>query len=116
LTDRRQLFRALNLGQGDVVAARLVAQAEYGDVVALTEPLYSTRPVVVQRAPDSIAEAVDNPAAARDSAPATDLPIPDSVALKARILTRPSELAGQEVHVPAGSDYYDRITELSDSL
>lgn len=115
LTDRRQLFKALNLGQGDVVAARLVAQPEYQEVVALTDPLYSTRPVIVQRAPDSIAEAVDNPDAARDSA-ATDLPIPDSVALRARLVTRPSQLAGQEVHVPAGSDYYDRIVELSDSL
>ena len=45
-----------------------------------------------------------------------DAPIPDSVAIRARLLTRPSELAGQEIHVPAGSDYYDRITELSDSL
>lgn len=115
LPDRRQLFRALALGQGDVVAARLVARPEYRQAAALTAPLYSTRPVVVQRAPDSIAAAADDPDAARDGA-AADLPIPDSVAIRARILTRPAELAGQEVHVPAGSDYYDRITELSDSL
>ena len=84
LTDRRQLFRALNMGEGDVVAARLVAQPEYEGVVGLTDPLYSTRLVVVQRAPQWSRATQDIPAAATDSSPATDLPIPYSVALRAR--------------------------------
>jgi membrane-bound lytic murein transglycosylase F len=63
-----------------------------------------------------VARAADEPTAGRDSTVASDTPVPDSIAIRARLLTRPSELAGQEVHVPAGSEYYDRITELSDSL
>jgi membrane-bound lytic murein transglycosylase F len=116
VTDRRLLLHALNLGEGDVVAARLVAQPEYTGLVGLTEPLYTTRPVVVQRAPEAVARELDDPAAASDTGSAGAAAIPDSVAIRARLLTRPSELAGQEVHVPEGSDYYDRITELSDSL
>jgi membrane-bound lytic murein transglycosylase F len=114
--DRQLLFHALNLGEGDVVAARLMARPEYEGLVGLTDPLYSTRPVVVQRAPEDVAREVDNPEPDADSAGAGDLPIPDSIAIRARLLTTPSELGGQEVHVQAGSDYYDRITELSDSL
>ena len=116
VTERVALFTALNIGEGDVIAARLIAHPEYRDPVGLTNPLYSTTTVVVQRAPVDIAAAADNPEAANDSTLATDVPIPDSIALRARLVNRPSELAGKEVHVPAGSDYYDRITELSDSL
>ena len=118
VTDRRQLLRALNLGEGDVVAARLVSQPEYEGVVGLTEPLYSTPTVVVQRAPEAVARAVDQAEedAIADSTSPYISPIPDSVAIRARLLTRPDELAGQEVYVQAGSDYYERITELSDSL
>ena len=116
-TDRRLLFRALNVGEGDVVAARIVSQPEYEGLVGLTTPLYTTRPVIVQRAPEDVAKAADEPEPDSASIPGeTDTPIPDSVAIRARLLTRPAELAGQEVHISAGSDYFERITELSDSL
>lgn len=115
LSDRRLLFRALNQGEGDVAAARLVSQPEFEGVVGLTQPLYTTRPVIVQRAPVEVAREIDEAEPALDSA-VRAIEIPDSVALRARLLTEPGELAGQEVHIPAGDDYYARITELSDSL
>jgi membrane-bound lytic murein transglycosylase F len=114
-TDRRDVLRALNRGAGDIVAARLISQPEYAEAVGLTSALYSSRPVVVQRAPGNVAAAMDTAAEVGDSL-GGPLAIPDSVAIQARLLSRPSELAGQEVHVPAGSDYYERIVELSDSL
>ncbi len=112
VTDRRDLLRALNLGQGDVVAARLVAVEEYREEVLTSKPLYQTRPVVVQREPGA-------PLPAGDSIdirmPLPDGP-PEQIALNARLLRRPSDLGGEEVFVPAGSDYYEHIVELADSL
>ena len=102
VTDRSLILEALNLGEGDVAAARIVALPEYRDEVGLTVPLYSTRPVIVQRAPEEIAAAVDT--AGPDEAPEADEPIPDSVALRARLLNHPSELAGQEIDVTGNSD------------
>lgn len=104
--DRRDLFRALNVGVGDVVASRLVASPEYAREVGLSRPLYATSPVVIQRSGPTEA------GAGRDARTRPGEP----VTLSARVLRKPSELGGEEVHVPAGSDYVDRIVELSDSL
>ena len=119
--DRRDLFRALNVGTGDVVASRLVASPEYEAVAGLTRPLYGSTPVVIQRS--GVAPA-DSPATRTDEvrgrdagdAPARAVHPGEPVTLRARLLRRPAELAGEAVHVPAGSDYIDRIVELSDSL
>ncbi len=127
LRERRDLFRALNAGIGDVVASRLVGSPEYEHAVRLTRPLYATSPVVIQRSgpfsPDRGPASPDSgDAGARGGAPAaaSSRPSPNRqgvpVTLSARLLRKPSDLAGEEVHVPAGSDYVDRIVELSDSL
>ena len=137
---RADLFRMLNRGEGDIVAARLATVPEYESVVTLTRPLYETAPVVVQRAADTAGTASDGggePPPGRDTSAAVAdrgsgtgdtavvdepgdpvvLPRPgDTVALRARLLQRPSELAGDTVFMPSASDYYTRITELSDSL
>lgn len=131
---RADLFRMLNRGEGDVVAARLTLNPEYERVVALTRPLYSTAPVVVQRTTDVEGEAgaPTGPDTAVDveggvgetpgadtaivDAPGDPIQVPPPMELQARLLRRPSELAGDTVHVPSASDYYTRITELSDSL
>ena len=113
--DRLLLFRMLNAGEGDVVAARLVAAPEYLEAVALTQPLYTTPPVVVQKRPETppVAHSADP-----DSVPPTpvEAELPDSLILSARLLARPGELAGEEIYVPRGFDYYDRIVEISDSM
>ncbi len=112
--ERRDLFRKLNQGDGDVVAARLVRRPDYQDEVALTRSLYDTRPVVVQR--DPAAPLPDPVVDTTDSAAVTPLSLGDPVAVPARLLSNPSQLAGQEVYVPPTSDFYDRVVELSDSL
>lgn len=134
---RTELFRRLNRGEGDVVAARLVDIPEYRDAVEFTAPLYETRPVVVQRSGDPVPRAatdttggrartgVTPPDTLKESVPGdtAGIMIPEApgdltapVEIRARLLQRPSELAGTEVHLPAGSDYWDQIVELSDSL
>lgn len=118
--DRGDLFKALNLGTGDVVASRLVASPEYEAVAGLTRPLYGSTPVVIQRsgAPADSTEAPTDEVRGRDAgdAPAPAVRPGEPVTLRARLLRRPAELAGEAVHVAAGSDYVDRIVELSDSL
>jgi membrane-bound lytic murein transglycosylase F len=118
LRDRRDLFRALNSGIGDVVASRLVASPEYEAVVGLTDALYDTKPVVIQRAGAPYVPPEGD--GAREDGAGGEAPRPrparDPVTLRARLLRRPAELAGEEVHMPAGSDYVDRIVELSDSI
>lgn len=112
VSDRRDLLRALNLGEGDVVASRLVASAEYRDEVLVTRPLYQTRAVVVQREPGAPLPADDRP----PPLPVDSQQLGQEVELNARLLRNPAELAGEEVFMPAGSDYYDRIVELADSV
>src|SRR6266516_4888476 len=48
IRDSTQLFEKLNRGEGDIVAAQLAISAKPLDV-AVTDSLYSTSPVVVQR-------------------------------------------------------------------
>src|ERR1041385_1175729 len=52
IRDSAQLFEKLNRGEGDIVAAQLAVGAKPVDV-AVTESLYSTSPVVVQRQNES---------------------------------------------------------------
>lgn len=47
--DRSTVFRLLNRGEGDVVAARLIPVAPFRGRVAFTRAVYRTRPTVVQR-------------------------------------------------------------------
>lgn len=116
--ERRNLFRMLNRGEGDVVAARLAQSPEYREAVRLTRPLYDTRTVVVQRdpaapLPDPV---VDTAGDESDGGAPPPLALGDPVSVPARLLRDPSELAGQEIYVTPGSDYYDQVVELSDSL
>ena len=114
--DRSRLFHMLNEGQGDVVAARVVPAPSDSAHVAYTLGLYTTRPSTVQRvAPaDSAAvpTAVDTVLEPDDSVRAARHPM----RIRARLIERPRELAGRDIHVPEGTFYEDRLVELSDSL
>ena len=114
--DRPELFRMLNAGEGDVVAARVVPSPSDTSHVAYTEPLYTTRPATVQRtAPaESVPapEPVDTILQPDDSVRAAQQPI----RIRARLIQRPADLGGRQVHLPAGAFYSDRLIELSDRL
>ena len=116
--ERDELFRALNRGEGDVVAARLLPMEVDTPYVAFTYPLYRTEPVVVQRSdtiddtriPDEVEEIIE-------AVPDTLVPAAtdDSIEIRARLITRPEQLAGETVHLTRGS-YTNRLLELSDSV
>ncbi|MBO6574689.1 MAG: transglycosylase SLT domain-containing protein [Rhodothermales bacterium] len=132
--DRDSLLVLLNQGVGDVVAARLSATAEDSVWVGFTRPLYRTNPVVVQReapleeadVPPELNSLIDSVAGA--APPETELQDAargavirpaapgDPVTVRARLVTRPGDLAGREVHVLEGTRIEDRLLELSDGL
>ncbi|AHG88280.1 ABC-type transporter, periplasmic subunit family 3 [Gemmatirosa kalamazoonensis] len=114
---RDSLMRFLLAGRGDLVAARLIPMEEDTGRVAFTRPLYHTEPVLVQRgAPPAVAEralpkSVDTALKAGPAEPPTP-----TINVRARLVQRPSELAGQRVTVQKKAPYVPTLIELADSL
>lgn len=108
-----RLFRMLNEGEGDVVAARLVPIPEWSEHVGFTRSLYETRPVIVQSSTGEVGAGGER-ASPGDSVLPGGQPPPRQ--LEVRLIRHPSELAGEAVHLPPSSPYYQSIVELSDSM
>ena len=87
--DSSKLFDQLNAGDGDIVAAQLVFSPNENGV-ALTNGIYATAPVVIQHKPD--------------------------VTVRARLVSQPSQLAGNQVHVSKTSPYRHQLVELNNDL
>ena len=113
LRDSRDLFDKLNAGEGDVVAAQITPGSKETRV-AFTSGLYETAPVVVQRKGTPATPSTDvNKALARERQETKDS---QGIVVRARLVTKPSELAGSQVHVPQTSPYHTRLIELNDEL
>lgn len=116
--NRDSLFHYLNRGDGDLVAARLLPSDIDTPYVSFSEHIYRTAPVVVQREdslgdtrlPEGVEELIND-------IPDTLQPDigTDTVEIRARLIQRPEQLAGDTVHLTRGS-YVDRLVELSDSV
>ena len=112
--DSKLLFEALNHGDGDVVAAQLAASPSEEEVL-MTDPLYLTAPVLVQRgssAPAAGASGTVKRATEREKRETGAGPI----TIRARLVSRPAELAGQQVHVAKVTPYRRRLLELNVEL
>jgi membrane-bound lytic murein transglycosylase F len=112
--DSATLLESLNRGEGDVVAAQLVAPTNESEVL-VTDGLYATAATVVQRGnapPAAGHSAATSTAIAREERETGDTP----VTVRARLVARPSELAGQSVHISRRSPYRSTLLELNDSL
>jgi len=114
IRDSKVLFEKLNGGDGDVVAAALAATTNETEV-AMTDSLYSTAPVVVQRSGQGV-EVAAPPAVATAVAREQKETTPQTIQVRARFVTTPSELAGQQVHMPRNSPYLRQLLELNDEL
>lgn len=125
--DRDSLFILLNQGVGDVVAARIAPTREDSSNVRYTSALYTTEPTLVQaegdlELPDSVDSVIVEGAEAADTSmgmleaigEAEDLP--EEVEFEARLVTNPSQLAGEEVHLPGSSPYEETLLELEDEI
>jgi len=112
VTDPKSLISALNEGEGDIAAARLVPTPENQTLAAFTDALYHTDPVLVQQdGPPS--EAGEGTEKAIKPGPAN--PIPE-VDIQARLITNPAQLAGRRVDVPEQSPFRRTLMELSDEI
>jgi membrane-bound lytic murein transglycosylase F len=112
--DSQHLFEKLNRGEGDIVAAQLAASPTEEEVL-MTDSLYSTAPVVVQRDGGSPAAGTSptvKEARAREKRETTSA----SLTIRARLVSRPAELAGQPVHLAKVSPYRRRLLELNTEL
>lgn len=112
VTDPKSLLPLLNSGEGDLAAARLNPTPENEAVVAFTRALYRTEPALVQQAqpPSEAGEGADKALA---PGPADQLPEMD---IEARLITKPSQLAGKTVNLPEKSPYRRTLVELSDEI
>ena len=112
--DSKVLFEKLNRGEGDVVAAALAATTNQTEV-AMSDTLYSTAPVVVQRkgiAPEAGASPAVATAVARQQQETTA----QTIQVRARLVTTPKELAGTRVHMPRNSPYLRQLLELNNAV
>src|SRR4051812_5395111 len=109
--DSRELFDRLNGGDGDVVSAQLaLPPASPPSGVAVTDSLYETKPVVVQRSPSGGSA---TPTVAKGLAREADA---SQITVRARLISTPQELAGQQGQIPRTSPYRQRLLELNEEL
>lgn len=113
--DGNLLFDQLNRGEGDIVAAQLVAPSNEQEVL-VTDGLYATSPVVVQRG-------AGDESAGHSAATATALEREEretgasaAINIRARLVARPADLGGRDVHLSRRSPYRRTLLELNDSL
>jgi membrane-bound lytic murein transglycosylase F len=113
--DSTKLYEMLARGDGDVIAAQLVA-GRVSPQIVFTAGLYETAPVVVQRknaAPTAGMAAAVTTADQREQQATGDI---QPLTIHARLVTQPAELAGQQVHLSQASPYRDRLLELNEEL
>jgi membrane-bound lytic murein transglycosylase F len=110
----RELFDHLNRGDGDVVAAQLSIPSPSSPIgVSVTDSLYETAPVVVQRSETGNAA---TPTVAKALAREQKESTPSNIQVRARLVATPRELAGQKVQIPRTSPYREHLLELNDAL
>ncbi len=120
---RDSILYYLNSGRGDVAAARLQPTEEDTASFGFTAALYQTNSVVVQQSapfdssavvdevieevPDEIAERLRERLGDEQARP---------LRIRARPIRQPQDLAGQDVFLPVGDPYIDRLVEVEDEI
>jgi membrane-bound lytic murein transglycosylase F len=113
--NQKTLFQKLNRGEGDIVAARLVPKPEDEARVSFTSTLYRTEPALIQqKAPPDQANLP--PAVQADIKSEPSDVKSGEIEVSARLISKPSQLAGETVHLPKGSAYRRVLVELSDEI
>ena len=113
--NQKSLYQRLNRGEGDIVAARIIPKQEDEAKVSFTNALYRTEPALVQqKKPPDQANLSETIKSDIKSEPA-DIK-PDEIEIQARLITKPSQLAGETVTLPGKSAYRRTLIELADEI
>ena len=115
VSNQRSLYQRLNRGEGDIAAARLIPKQEDKQRISFTNALYHTEPALVQQKtpPDN----ADLPAQLKEEIKSEPADVKaGEVEIEARLVTKPSQLAGETVALPKGSAYRRTLIELSDEI
>ena len=107
-----EAYEKLNSGVGDVIAAQITPNGDLEGRVAFTDPLYESAPALIQRKtapqradfPEPVDRVLEGDAA------------PEQMTVRARLITRPSELSGRTVWVPEESATVERLVEIRDRV
>jgi membrane-bound lytic murein transglycosylase F len=97
IEDVNDMFELLNEGEGDIIACNLTVTADRKNIVQFTEPLTTTKQVLVQRKPDGWRKMRKR-------------------ALKDSLVQDIQELAGLSVHVHEYSSFYSRLLSVQDEI
>jgi membrane-bound lytic murein transglycosylase F len=112
--DSARLFEQLDKGEGDIIAAQLVPGTDPAQAI-YTESLYETAPVVVQRSGDAPAAGM-SPTVRKSLAREEQATDRTPIEIRARLVSKPDELGGEQVHMARTSPYRRRLLELNDEL
>ncbi|MFY9557322.1 MAG: transporter substrate-binding domain-containing protein, partial [Blastocatellia bacterium] len=115
VSNQRSLYQRLNRGEGDIAAARLIPKQEDRQRISFTNALYHTEPALVQQKTPLDKAALPEQVKREITSEPTDVKT-DEVEVEARLITRPSQLAGETVTLPKGSAYRKTLIELSDEI
>lgn len=95
--DLDSMFNRLNRGDGDIIAHGLTITRERKTRVNFTEPLFTTRQVLVQRKPDNWRQMKLHE-------------------IEKALIRDPIQLIGKKVYVIKSSSFYDRLLNLSEEI
>lgn len=111
--DSSALFDRLNRGDGDIIAAGLVAPSNETQILA-SDGLYATAPAIVQRG--AVSPGAGHAPATQKALAREERETTAPITVRARLVERPAELAGQRVDISRRSPYRQTLLELNDEL
>jgi membrane-bound lytic murein transglycosylase F len=113
--NQKALYQKLNHGEGDIAAARLIPKEEDKEKISFTNTLYWTEPALVQQKTPPEKARLPEPVKASIESEPEEVKTED-IEIGARLITKPSELAGETVTLPKGSAYHKTLIELADEI
>jgi membrane-bound lytic murein transglycosylase F len=113
--NQKTLYQRLNRGEGDIAAARIIPKQEDETKVSFTHALYRTEPALVQQKAPLDQANLPEPVKTEIASEPADIK-PEEIEIHARLLTKPSQLAGETVTLPKDSVYRRRLIELADEI
>ncbi|MEJ2535626.1 MAG: transporter substrate-binding domain-containing protein, partial [Calditrichia bacterium] len=91
------MFNRLKNGSGDIIARSLTITRRRQELLQFTDPLFTTRQVLVQRKPENWRRMMLHQ-------------------IEEQLITNPIDLIGKNIYVVEGSSHFTRLQHLSDEI